>query len=73
MQSLKQILDDEGQYLKRLVLILLLLALGAIATMYLAKRLLPGRISSSHHATSLDFTKKTTIARTAWSEPRQLR
>jgi hypothetical protein len=42
MINLKQILNDEGQDLKRLVLILLLLTLGTITTQYLAHHMLPG-------------------------------
>jgi len=40
VQLLKKILNDERENLKRYALILLLLALGAIASMCLAKRLL---------------------------------
>ena len=39
---LKQILSEEGQDLKRLTLILFLLASGAMASRYLAHHLRPG-------------------------------
>jgi len=42
IKLLKQILNDEGQELKRLALILLLLASGAMASTYLARRFSPG-------------------------------
>ena len=42
VRLLKQILSEEGQDLKRLALILLILALGATTTMYLAHRMRPG-------------------------------
>jgi hypothetical protein len=42
VKLLKQILKEEGQGLKRLALILLLLASGAMASRYLAHYLLPG-------------------------------
>ena len=42
VKLLKQILNDEGQDLKRLALILFLLVSGAMASRYLAHYLLPG-------------------------------
>ena len=42
VKLLKQILKEEGQDLKRLALILLVLASGAMASRYLAHYLLPG-------------------------------
>ena len=39
IKLLKQILNEEGQDLKRLTLILLLLTLGTITTQYLAHRI----------------------------------
>jgi hypothetical protein len=46
IKLLKHILNDEGQDLKRLALILLILALGAITTMYLAHHLPGGSLTS---------------------------
>jgi hypothetical protein len=48
-------LDDKG-HLKRLALILLILASGAITTMYLAKRMLPGSSVSSPQTPKTDLT-----------------
>jgi hypothetical protein len=42
VKMLKQIMNEEGQDLKRLALILLLLASGAMASRCLAHYLLPG-------------------------------
>jgi hypothetical protein len=42
IKLLKHVLNDEGQDLKRLALVLLLLTLGTITTQYLADRMLPG-------------------------------
>jgi len=42
IRLLKQILNDEGQDLKRLALVVLLLTLGTITSQYLAHRMLPG-------------------------------
>ena len=42
VKLLKQILIEEGQDLKRLTLVLLLLTLGTVTTQYLAHRMQPG-------------------------------
>ena len=42
IKLLKHLLNDEGQDLKRLALVLLLLTLGTITTQYFADRMLPG-------------------------------
>jgi len=42
MISLKQVLCDDAQELKRLAIVVLLLVIGAIASTYLDRQFLPG-------------------------------